>query len=82
MKKYKSRILKGSLWLLAGLAFFAGGLGIYSNQVMSELKDNIVRLHVVADSDDPAAQELKLKVRDSVTSYTEEILQGSENAEV
>lgn len=81
MKKIKNRLLKGSLWLLAGLAFVIGGLGIYSNQVMSELKDNIVRLHVVADSDDPAAQELKLKVRDSVTAYTESILRNSEGAD-
>lgn len=81
MKKYKSRILKGSMWLLAGIAFVIGGLGIYSNQVMSELKENIVRLHVVADSDEPDAQALKLKVRDSVTQYTAEVLKNSENAQ-
>lgn len=81
MKRFKSRILKGSMWLLAGVAFVIGGLGIYSNQVMSELKENIVRLHVVADSDEPGAQALKLKVRDSVTQYTAQILENSGNAQ-
>jgi len=80
MKKYTSRIFKGTLWLLAGLAFIVSGMGVYSNQVMAELKDNIVRLHVVADSNEENAQELKLKVRDSVTEYTAGILKQSENA--
>ena len=80
MKKYGKCILQGSLWLLAALSFVVLGLGVYSNQVMKDLKDNIVRLHVVADSDIQEAQDLKLKVRDSVTAYTKDILQGSSDA--
>lgn len=81
MKKYKNRIFRGTMWILAGLLFVVGGLGVYSAGVMSELKENIVRLHVVADSDEPDAQALKLKVRDSVTTYTAELLENSESAE-
>lgn len=49
-------------------------LNAYSNNVMEDLKGNIVRLHVVASSDNANDQELKLKVRDSVVEYTNSIL--------
>ncbi len=81
MKMYQNRIFRGTMWLLAGLVFVIGGLGVYSAGVMSDLKENIVRLHVVANSDDQEAQELKLKVRDSVTQYTAQLLEESESAE-
>ena len=35
------------------------------------LRENIIRLHVVADSDSPEDQQIKLKVRDAVTAYLE-----------
>ncbi len=81
MKILKSGIVRGSAWLLAGLAFVILGMGVYSNQVMKDLKENILRLHVVADSNEPGAQALKLKVRDSVTQYTGEILKDADSAE-
>ncbi len=40
----------------------------------AELYQNIIRLHVVANSDSKADQSLKLKVRDRVLEYTSEIL--------
>ncbi len=43
----------------------------YSTNVNSELSQNIVRLHVIANSDSPEDQELKLKVRDAVLKHTE-----------
>lgn len=43
------------------------------------MTDKLIRLHVIADSDDPAAQELKLKVRDGVLKYMEDNCQGLES---
>lgn len=49
----------------------------YSNRVMADISSNVVRLHVVANSDSPADQELKLKVRDGVISYLEPLLENT-----
>ena len=81
MKMYKDRILHGVLWLFVGAFLIIAGLALYSASVMKDLKENIVRLHVVADSNDEEAQALKLKVRDSVAQYTAELLKDVESAE-
>lgn len=55
----------------------AFGIGIIRNAgEVRSLTDKLIRLHVIADSDDPQAQELKLKVRDGVLSYVSENCQG------
>ena len=41
----------------------------YSVNVNSELSQNIVRLHVIANSDSEEDQALKLKVRDAILQY-------------
>lgn len=38
----------------------------YTNDVQSDLQENLIRLHIVANSDDCGDQEVKLKVRDDV----------------
>lgn len=43
------------------------------------LTDKLIRLHVIADSNDPCAQELKLKVRDGILKYMEDNCQGLES---
>ncbi len=43
----------------------------------SELYTNVLRLHVIANSDSEEDQELKLKVRDAVLAKSEEILRGA-----
>ena len=48
-------------------------------QQRQELTRNIVRLHVVANSDSREDQHLKLLVRDAVISYLEPVLSGAEN---
>ena len=40
----------------------------------SEIYDTVVRLHVLANSDSPEDQELKLKVRDGILAVSEPIL--------
>lgn len=37
------------------------------------LRNNILRLHIIANSDDPADQELKLKVRDAILKETSSV---------
>ena len=81
MKRYKDIILRAILYVFVGVLLVFGILSLYSMSVMSDLKDNLVRLHVVADSDDEEAQTLKLKVRDSVAAYTETLLADADSAE-
>ena len=38
----------------------------YSDSVQADLQSNLIRLHIIADSDDEADQQVKLKVRDAV----------------
>lgn len=42
----------------------------------SEIYDTVVRLHVLANSDSPEDQELKLKVRDGILAVSKPILKG------
>ncbi|HOA31430.1 MAG TPA: stage II sporulation protein R [Clostridia bacterium] len=56
-------------------------LNVYSNNVMEDLKGNLVRLHVVANSDNADDQDLKLSVRDSVVEYTNKILESCESSQ-
>lgn len=45
--------------------------------LQNHLAENILRLHVVADSDAPRDQALKLKVRDRVISYLRETIRNA-----
>ena len=38
----------------------------YSDGVQADLQDNLIRLHIIADSDDDNDQAVKLKVRDAI----------------
>ncbi|MBQ8828116.1 MAG: stage II sporulation protein R [Clostridia bacterium] len=46
---------------------------VYSNRVFNEISDNVMRLHVIANSDSAEDQALKLKVRDAVIAYTQSV---------
>ena len=80
MKKY-SHLTAG---IIAGIVF----LLIYNISVFAyqcnEIRNDTIRLHVIANSDSDEDQELKLKVRDAVLSAGHDIFDGSvtkENAE-
>jgi len=45
------------------------------------LNEELIRLHVVANSDSPADQQIKLQVRDAVTSSLNEALRSVSNVE-
>ncbi|MBU5627092.1 stage II sporulation protein R [Oscillibacter sp. MSJ-2] len=72
MKKVK--ILECALAI--GL-FFTLVWGMFSIQEQQQLADKVVRLHVIANSDEEADQKLKLKVRDQIIDRATEILKAS-----
>lgn len=45
----------------------------------SNISDEVFRLHILANSDSKADQELKLKVRDSVLKYTEKLYKNADS---
>jgi stage II sporulation protein R len=69
---------KAGVAILVAAAVIAGILlGNYSKKVNMELSENLIRLHVIANSDSPADQDLKAKVRDAVLAYMNKQLKGS-----
>ena len=44
-----------------------------------ELRDNVLRLHIIANSDSQADQELKLKIRDAVLAQSDVLFDKSTN---
>ena len=54
--------------------FATSALQCYSRKVMADISSNVVRLHVIANSDTAEDQDLKLKVRDGIINYLEPVL--------
>lgn len=53
----------------------------HSAKAAEELGEGVLRLHVLANSDSQADQDLKLQVRDAVLAYTQQIFTAAENKE-
>ena len=53
----------------------------YSNAVCSDISDSVFRLHVIANSDSPADQNLKYIGRDSIIDYINEISSSATSKE-
>ena len=49
----------------------------YSKAISSTLSDSVFRLHIIANSDSSADQELKLKVRDKIIEYMNTLTSNS-----
>lgn len=54
--------------------------GTWASARSQALSDALVRLHVIAVSDEAEEQEIKLRVRDSVLAYLEPRLEGADDA--
>ena len=67
-----------ALLLGAALAVLAGG-ALGAEQ--SALADKVIRLHVIANSDDPADQDLKLRVRDRILAEAGGLFEQGETRE-
>lgn len=46
-----------------------------------DIRENVVRLHIIANSDSKADQELKLKIRDEILKLNGDIFENTENYE-
>ena len=69
----KLRIWEAALLLACGLTLTAG---VWASASESALADRVLRLHVIANSDDHSDQARKLLVRDAVLAEAARILDG------
>lgn len=77
-----NKVIKLCLVLLISFAIILVMLASsYSGEVNKGLSDSLIRLHVIANSDSPEDQALKLEVRDAVIAYMKDILKDSKNVE-
>ena len=49
----------------------------YTKTISTNLSDNVFRLHIIANSDSSADQELKLKIRDNIIKYMNTLTSSS-----
>ena len=76
-----NKILKIQISIALALVIcFIGNIGAFSSQC-DGIRDKMLRMHVIANSDSKKDQELKLKVRDAVLSKGKEIFDGSVTAD-
>lgn len=70
-------------WELALLAAVCAVLlsGLWANGRQAQLSQKLIRLHVVAVSDDKAEQKIKLSVRDAVLDYLTPLLENASDAQ-
>ena len=47
--------------------------GVYADNIRTDLSENLLRLHVIANSDSKEDQEIKLKVRDEILKVTSDV---------
>ncbi len=79
MKNYENRF---RIWESAALIALCIALcaGTWAQARQNAISSDLVRLHVIAVSDDEQEQEIKLRVRDAVLDYLEPVLKDAENS--
>ena len=70
MRKKEWFVLIACIFCIACSALFSFG------EECSFIRENTLRLHILANSDSPADQALKLKIRDAVLSCSGELFSG------
>ncbi len=71
------RTTKIELSIIIGLVLsFLFNIGVFSSECEG-IRNKVLRMHVIANSDSAEDQELKLKVRDAVLSKGKELFDGS-----
>lgn len=80
VRKYQKKLHPVETALLLALAVTALW-GAWSLQRQDALEEKTIRLHVIANSDEKADQELKLHVRDQVLLLAEDLLRRSGSRE-
>ena len=61
-------LILSMLCAIVSVSGLAGGIDDSNKITAKELSDKLIRLHVIANSDSPEDQQLKLKVRDAIIS--------------
>ncbi len=79
MKKF-SVSKKLLISLVLGLSF-ALSMCVYASFVQKDISKNVIRLHIVANSDTDYDQQVKLLVRNSVNEYLSPLLKNSKSIE-
>ena len=74
MKKF---FKKSFIVFILFISFLLVTITSYANNVFSNLSENIFRLHIIANSDSKEDQDLKLKIRDGIINYLENINKNS-----
>jgi len=74
-KALKKGIYLAAIVMLSLLIYFI----FYSNSVSEGLAENLIRLHVVAESDSKEDQTLKFEVRDAIIEYMSEKFENTKN---
>ena len=71
------------IWELAALLALSISLcaGAWAEALQSSISSRLIRLHVIAASDETQEQEIKLRVRDAVLEYLAPRLDGATDAE-
>lgn len=78
----KKKHIRGILFLLIGIfAFFIAGEKKTSGNIEKNLKENIIRFHVRANSDSKYDQRNKLKVRDAIVNYMSPYMEKADTKE-
>lgn len=80
MKKGMERLRWWEAALMTVFAVLLLGLALGGREQRT-LAEQVVRLHVLANSDDPADQALKLQVRDAILAEAEPLLEGVSSQE-
>lgn len=76
MTTSKLHLWEAALFLAFGLTLMAG---VWSSASRSALAGQVLRLHVIANSDSPSDQALKLAVRDAVLEQATPLLTGMDS---
>ena len=79
LKKYSTRLHTAEAAMLLALGISLC-LAVWGGAQSSQLSQKLVRLHVVAASDEQYEQELKLRVRDAVLDFAEPLLSDASSA--
>ncbi len=74
--------MKKIIYALCISLFLSAAVTAYSDGIQEDLQKNLVRLHIIANSDSDADQEVKLKVRNAVLASMDERLKNESRSEI
>lgn len=77
MKKYQMMEISAAIGLVISIIFSVIGFGAECK----EIRNNVIRLHILANSDSEQDQQVKLKVRDALLECGSEVFSGTVNTD-